>query len=198
MCDREGLTTFLSPGAESLGGGIPRDREKLRNRTLVIGASSARLPGEPQALAHEHAEIRDHLGTAAKCRTKLLGKANVEVLRQQLPKIREKLGFTIVTTERQLQQYARYQRIFRNRNNSIRSIIARRWTSLQLSEQVVTTIRLRDPALTIPTELATTPTTDLHDIVISGRVTDADSSNLFPRKFTVVTDHESTDIYILW
>jgi predicted nucleotidyltransferase len=126
------------------------------------------------------------------------GIANVEVLRQQLPKIREKLGFTSVTAERQLQQYARYQRIFRNKNNSIRSIIARRWTSLQLSERVVTTIRLRDPALTIPSELVTTPTKDLHDIVISGRVTDADSSNLFPRKFSVTTDHEHTDIYVLW
>jgi predicted nucleotidyltransferase len=126
------------------------------------------------------------------------GIANVAVLRQQIPKIREKLGFATVTVERQLQQYDRYQRIFRNQNNSIRSIIARRWTGLQLSEQVVTTIRLRDPALTIPTELVTAPTKDLHDIVISGRVTDADSSNLFPRKFSVITEHESMDIYILW
>ncbi|MGH3972394.1 MAG: hypothetical protein ACRDS9_03585 [Pseudonocardiaceae bacterium] len=126
------------------------------------------------------------------------GIANVEVLRQQLPRIRKKLGFTSVTAERQLQQYARYQRVFRNKNNSIRSIIARRWTGLQLSERVVTTVRLRDPALTIPVELVTTQTKDFHDVVVSGRVADADNSNLFPRKFSLITDHGRTDIYILW
>ncbi len=126
------------------------------------------------------------------------GMENVEVLRQQLPKIREKLGFTSVTAERQLQQYARYQRIFRNKNNSIRSIIARRLTGLQLSERVVTTVRLRDPTLTIPVELVTTPTKNFHDVVVSGRVADADSSNLFPRKFILITDHGYMDIYILW
>lgn len=126
------------------------------------------------------------------------GIANVELLQQHLPKVREKLGFTSVTTERQLQQYARYQKIFRNKNNSIRSIIARRWTGLQLSERVVTTIRIRDPTLTIPVELVTPSTEDSQDVVVSGRVTDADSSNLFPRKFSLITQHGHTDIYILW
>lgn len=126
------------------------------------------------------------------------GMANVEVLRQQLPKIREKLGFTYVTAERQRQQYARYQKIFRSKNNSIGPIIARRWTGLQLSERVVTTIRLRDPMLTIPIELVTPSTEESHDVVVSGRVADADSSNLFPIKFSLVTEHGRTDIYILW
>jgi hypothetical protein len=126
------------------------------------------------------------------------GMANVGVLRQQLPEIRDKLGFTSVTAERQLQQYARYQRVFRNKNNSIRSIIARRWTGLQLSEHVVTTVRLRDPTQTTPVELVTTRTRDCDDVVVSGRVADADSSNLFPRKFILITDHGNTDIYILW
>ncbi len=126
------------------------------------------------------------------------GKANVDVLRQQLPKIREKLGFTSVTTERQLQQYVRYQKVFRNKNNSIRSIIARRWTGLQLAERVVTTVRLRDPTLTLSVELVTLSREDSQDVVVSGRVADADSSNLFPRKFSLITDHGHTDIYILW
>ncbi len=126
------------------------------------------------------------------------GMANVEPLQQHLPKIREKLGFTSVTAERQLQQYARYQNIFRNKNNSIRPIIARRWTGLQLSERVVTTIRIRDPALTIPVELVTPSTEDSQDVVVSGRVADADSSNLFPRKFSLITQRGHTDIYLLW
>ncbi|MFD2415717.1 hypothetical protein [Amycolatopsis pigmentata] len=126
------------------------------------------------------------------------GIANVEVLRQQISTIREKLGFTEITTERQLRQYARYQKVFRNKNNSIRSIVARRWTSLQLSERVVTTIRLRDPALTVPLELVTPLGEDSHDVVVSGRVSEADGSNLFPRKFSVITEGGSMDVYILW
>jgi len=126
------------------------------------------------------------------------GLGNVELLRQRLPIIREKLGFTVITTERQLQQHARYQKVFRNRNNSIRSIIARRWTGLQLSERVVSTIRLRDPSLMVPVALVTPSSDDSHDVVVSGRVVDADSSNLFPRRFGVITQHGQVDIYILW
>jgi predicted nucleotidyltransferase len=126
------------------------------------------------------------------------GMANVEVLRHRLPEIRDKLGFTSITAERQLQQYARYQRVFRNENNSIMPIIARRWTGLQLSEHVVTTVRLRDPAQTIPVELVTASARDCGDVIVSGRVADADGSNLFPRRFTLVTDRGPKEIYIFW
>lgn len=126
------------------------------------------------------------------------GLSNVDVLRRCLPTIRENLGFTGVTAARQLRQYARYQRVFRNENNSIRSIIARRWTGLQLSERVVTTIRLRDSSLTTPVDLVTPSVDDVDEVVVSGRVVDADSSNLFPRKFGVVTQSGDLDVYILW
>lgn len=126
------------------------------------------------------------------------GVDNIEILREHLPKIREELGFTGITTGRQLLQYARYQRLFRNENNSIGTIIARRWTGLQLSERVMTTIRLRDPGLTTPIELVTAPAENLHDTVVSGRVVDADGSNFFPRRFVLVTDQGRVDIYILW
>jgi hypothetical protein len=123
---------------------------------------------------------------------------NVPVLRQELPKIREKLGFTPVTPERQLQQYARYQRVFRNDHNSIRAIIARRWTGLQLSPSVVTTIRLRDPDLKTSRELVTAAADERDDVTVSGIVADADGSHLFPRRFTLVTDHGRKDIAIFW
>lgn len=126
------------------------------------------------------------------------GIGNVPVLRQQLPKIREKLGFTTVTPERQLQQYARYRRVFRNENNSIRSIIARRWTGLQLSPSVVTTIRLRDTSFMTPLELVIPAATSGRDVMLSGVVADADTSNLFPRRFTLVTGDGPTDISIFW
>lgn len=123
---------------------------------------------------------------------------SVPTLREQMPKIREKLGFATITPERQLQQYARYQKVFRNENNSIESIIARRWTGLQLSPAVVSTIRLRDPAITTPPELVIPPTTCHYNTELSGVVANADTSNLFPRRFTLITNHGSVDIYIFW
>lgn len=123
---------------------------------------------------------------------------NVPALRQELPKIREKLGFTSVTPERQLQQYTRYQRVFRNHHNSIRSIIARRWTSLQLTPSVVTTIRFRDPQHRMPLELVTPPAEGSDHTTLSGVVADADSSNLYPRRFTLITDTGPADVYIFW
>lgn len=126
------------------------------------------------------------------------GLENVEVLRRHLPEIREKLGFSRVSEERQLQQHARYARVFRNTNNSIRSIIARRWTGLQLSEQVVTTIRLRDTATITSAELVTPSTEGSRDFVLSGQVTDAASSNLFPRKFSLTTTSGPVEVYLMW
>jgi hypothetical protein len=127
------------------------------------------------------------------------GISNVQALRLQLPTIRAKLGFTSITPERQLRQHARYQRVFRNENNSIQSIIARRWTGLQLSERVVTTIRLRDPTFTMPPELVTrAPAGRPRHVIVSGRVTNADGSNLFPREFRLITQYGYIEVYILW
>lgn len=123
---------------------------------------------------------------------------NVPVLREQLPKIREKLGFTTVTPERQLQQYARYQRIFRNEHNSIDAIIARRWTGLQLSPSIVSTIRLRDRTVVTPLELVASSTSHDDNAELSGMVINADTSNLFPRRFTLVTNDDAVDVYIFW
>jgi hypothetical protein len=103
-----------------------------------------------------------------------------------------------IRSGRPFQQYARYQRVFRNDHNSIRSIIARRWTGLQLSPAVVTTIRLRDPRFTMPLDLVTLSPEGSDDTTLSGVVADAGSSNLFPRRFTLIADNGSTGIYIFW
>lgn len=127
------------------------------------------------------------------------GLRNVGPLQRHLPRIRETLGFTPVSRERQIKQYDRYQKVFRNEKNTIRSIIARRWSGLQLSEDVVTTLRLRDSTVTVPVELTNQPSDSLKDVIVTGRVMQADRSNLFPRRFTLVTDHDGDrDIYIFW
>ncbi|ADP79676.1 hypothetical protein [Pseudofrankia inefficax] len=125
------------------------------------------------------------------------GLANLDVLRKELPGIRGRLGFTVVSPERQRLQYERYRRVFRNENNSIEAVIARRWTGLQLSPDVVTTIRFRDPSHVTPVALvAARP--DMEEAIVSGRVLNAAGSNLFPRKFDLTTDYGMVEIYIFW
>ena len=75
------------------------------------------------------------------------GTGNIPVLREHLPAIRSRLGFTEVTSARQGRQYERYRRVFRNENNSTDLVISRRWTALQAPNGIVTTIRFRDPAV---------------------------------------------------
>jgi hypothetical protein len=64
---------------------------------------------------------------------------------------------------------------------------------------VVTTIRLRDPTFTMPPDLVTsTPAGRPRHVIISGQVSDADGSNLFPREFRVITQYGYIEVYILW
>jgi predicted nucleotidyltransferase len=127
------------------------------------------------------------------------GIANLGLLRQELPRIRDTLGFTTITPERQLQQYQRYQRVFRNPNNSIQAIIARRWSGLQLSDRVVTTIRLREPTCTLDPRTISQPTATLPNSAVTGRVRNAAGSNLFPRTFTIHDKHgQNTHVSSFW
>jgi hypothetical protein len=125
------------------------------------------------------------------------GLANLDVLRKELPGIRDRLGFTAVSPERQRLQHERYRRVFRNENNSIGAIIARRWTGLQLSPDVVTTIRFRDSSHVTPVDLVV-PREDMEEAIVSGRVINAAGSNLFPRKFDLLTLGGMIEVYILW
>jgi hypothetical protein len=84
------------------------------------------------------------------------GTGNIPVLREHLPGIRSKLGFTEVTSARQGRQYERYRRVFRNENNSTDLVITRWWTALQAPNGVVTTIRFRDATVRTPYQLAGT------------------------------------------
>lgn len=128
----------------------------------------------------------------------LQGLTNVALLRRWLPEIRNKLGFTAISIERQRQQYQRYQRVFRNENNSIEPIVKRRWTGLQLSTSVVSTLRFRDKGITIPFDLVARAPIDCENVTASGRVADADASNLFPRRFALITNQGNLTVYIFW
>ena len=126
------------------------------------------------------------------------GAANVPLLREHLPAIRSRLGFTEVTSARQGRQYERYRRVFRNENNSTDLVITRRWTALQAPNGVVTTIRFRDAAVRMPYQLACPFPVLSKDITVTGQVADADLGNLFPRLFRVVTAGYTYTVHLWW
>jgi hypothetical protein len=126
------------------------------------------------------------------------GAGNIPVLREHLPAIRARLGFTEPATARQGRQYERYRRVFRNPNNSTSLVISRRWTALQAPNGVVTTIRFRDPAIRIPYQLAGAFPVQARDITITGQVTSADLGNLFPRMFRLVTAGHAYTVHLWW
>jgi predicted nucleotidyltransferase len=126
------------------------------------------------------------------------GTGNIAVLREHLPAIRSKLGFTEVTSARQGRQYERYRRVFRNENNSTDLVISRRWTALQAPDGIVTTIRFRDPAVRLPYQLASAYPVQAKDITVTGQVTDADLGNLFPRVFRLLTRGYAYTVHLWW
>lgn len=122
----------------------------------------------------------------------------VQILRRQLPRIRDELGFSPVSAERQRRQSERYAKVFQNSENSLDAIISRRWSGLQLTEDVVTTIRFRDPKVMTPAGLVRRSSDSYRDVLVSGRVTRADDSNIFPRRFKIQADDGLWDIYTFW
>jgi predicted nucleotidyltransferase len=126
------------------------------------------------------------------------GLENVERLKCSLPDIRQQLGFQEISEARQLRQHQRYQRVFQNNRNTIQEIIKRRWTGLQLSESLVSTLRFREKSIVLPLELVHATTVIQRDAVVSGRVIDAEMSNLFPRMFQLETEKGRYPVYIFW
>jgi predicted nucleotidyltransferase len=126
------------------------------------------------------------------------GAANIPLLREHLPAIRSRLGFTEVTSARQGRQYERYRRVFRNENNSTDLVISRRWTALQAPNGIVTTIRFRDPAARTPYQLAGAFPVQAKDITVTGQVADADLGNLFPRVFRLLTGGYAYTVHLWW
>lgn len=125
------------------------------------------------------------------------GLENIERLQHAFPDIRRQLGFREVSETRQLQQYQRYQKVFQNQHNTLREIIKRRWSGLQLSEQIVSTIRSREKRLVLPFELVHQAIMLQKDVVLAGKVREAAKSNLFPRMFTLETAHGNYPVSIL-
>lgn len=126
------------------------------------------------------------------------GLDHVDLLRRSLPGIRQHLGFHEISEIRQFQQYQRYQKVFQNKHNTMKEIIKRRWTGLQLSEHIVSTLRFREKNIILPLELVYDTTVVQRDVVLSGRISNADRSNLFPRMFTLETKKQVYPVYLLW
>jgi hypothetical protein len=126
------------------------------------------------------------------------GTASIPVLREHLPAIRSRVGFTEVTGARQGRQYERYRRVFRNDNNSTDLVITRRWTAVQAPNGIVTTIRFRDAAVRMPYMLAGTFPVQARETTLTGQVADADLGNLFPRMFRLRTAGQTYTVHLWW
>ena len=126
------------------------------------------------------------------------GIEHVASLQRALPEMRRTLGFQEISEARQLQQYQRYQHVFQNERNTIQEIIRRRWSGLQLSEQIVSTLRFREKSSVLPFELVQSPMVMQRNKMVVGKVSDAEMSNLFPRMFTLETETGPYPVYIFW
>jgi predicted nucleotidyltransferase len=126
------------------------------------------------------------------------GARNIPVLRDNLPAIRSRLGFTGVTSARQGRQYDRYRRVFRNENNSTDLVISRRWTAVQAPDGIVTTIRFRDPDVQVPYQLAAAFPVQAREVTVTGQADSADLGNLFPRMFRVLTNGHAWTVHLWW
>ena len=78
------------------------------------------------------------------------------------------------------------------------SVITRRWTAVQAPNGIVTTIRFRDPAVRVPYQLACAFPIQARDVTVTGRVTDADLGNLFPRMFSLATASQTYTVHLWW
>jgi hypothetical protein len=198
MLPRAGISKHLDPVAAA-----------AENGSTFAGSPWAGLHAELTALfgagavgIFGSAMLGMHLTPAGQVRKDIdfvvEGTGNIPVLRDHLPAIRSRLGFTEVTSARQGRQYERYRRVFRNENNSTDLVISRRWTAVQAPNGIVTTIRFRDPAVRIPYQLASTFPVQARDITVTGQVVGADLGNLFPRMFRLDTGSYTYTVHLWW
>jgi hypothetical protein len=129
------------------------------------------------------------------------GMRNVPVLADNLPRLREGLGFTDYSDESQRGIMAAWKRVFRNQNNSLEAIMDRRWSGMQLNDAgriVLNTFRFRDKDVMTPASLLGTDNVIENNVEVSGRVSEATKGNLYPRLFTVESAGEEAPVYSFW
>lgn len=129
------------------------------------------------------------------------GLGNVPKLEQHLTEVREDLGFTDYTDISQQGILQAWAKVFRNPNNSLSAIMARRWSGMQLSDggrTVLNTFRFRDRNVRPPAQLLIAENIVRRNVEIEGIATDARHGNLYPRMFTVESGSAQYPVYSFW
>ncbi len=129
------------------------------------------------------------------------GLDNVGRLEQHLSKVREGLGFTDYTDASQQGILKSWSKVFRNPNNSLDAIMARRWSGMQLSDGdriVLNTFRFRDRGVRPPSQLLVAENIVKRNIRVEGVAVDASKGNLYPRAFTIESGGSQYPVYSFW
>lgn len=143
-----------------------------------------------------------HLNIAGKIRKDIdymvEGLDNLRLLKNNIGELRKTMGFVPISTSRIEKQYKRYSRVFNLEHNSLKRIIGRRWTALQLSPEIVSTLRFRDKG--VQTDYSFMKKKRIKkNITLEGVVfDDLGQSNLFPRNFFLKTQTEKYQVSLFW
>jgi len=129
------------------------------------------------------------------------GLANVPRLEQHLSEVREGLGFSDYSAASQQGIMRAWAKVFRNPNNSLAEIMARRWSGMQFDDNgrvVLNTFRFRDRRVMPPPQLLAAESIVRRNVEIAGVALDTEGGNLYPRAFTIDADGGQYPVYSFW
>jgi hypothetical protein len=130
----------------------------------------------------------------------LEGVENISVLRENMKKVREDIGFCDYEPEVLKVILDECSEVYTNKQNTLSKIIDRRWTGMELPGDypVRNTMRFRDKSLISPFELLSDDKVIQSNVVMRGLVSGEAGGNLYPRQFFVSSNGEKRTVYCLW
>jgi predicted nucleotidyltransferase len=129
------------------------------------------------------------------------GLENIPKLERQLPAVREDLGFSDYDTASQQGIIRAWSKVFRNPNNTLDEIMARRWSGMQLDDAgriVLNTFRFRDRNVVVPPQLLAAKNIIRRNVEVEGVAIDTQQGNLYPRAFAVESAGSQYPVYSFW
>lgn len=124
----------------------------------------------------------------------------VTILEKNMQSVREYLGFCDYEPDILKVIYDECSEVYSNPNNTLRKIIERRWSGMELPGDlpVRNTMRFRDKNIESPFGLLSKKSLE-ENRKVRGIVSQAIGGNLFPRHFSITTSQGDVhDIYCMW
>lgn len=130
------------------------------------------------------------------------GLANIPLLRQHLPAIRQRYGFTEYTSASEAKIMDGWKQVFTRPTNSYDKIMARRWSGMQIvldaGRVVLNTFRFRDTSVHTSLDVVSTDRVIATNVSLDGHAVGSDKANLWPRTFTLDSGVMETPVHMLW